>query len=356
MALQIGAAADSIRMRVFGAEADEMRFRDRGRRWLTLAVLAVGCADAARAAEPPEVPAVFAAYVTPVAEPWNAVIHAALAEAERAGRIRYTWRDALDTAEKQLEALEQAAAEKPDVIVADAADAGDEVAALARNHPRIAFLLGGPEKPQPPNVSTFDSDLAEPAYLCGLVAGKMTKSNIVGVVAGKHDADVHRTVNAFVAGARAANPDVKAKVTFIDAWFDPPQARAAALAQVAAGADMLFAERAGAIAAAKETGVLAFGDMVDQHEEAPDHVVTGTVWNMRPVIDHAIARATAGEVTAEDLGRFCTLAKEGVALAPWHGWEKKLPADVLRLVEETRAALAAGTLALDVSTDAPAAE
>ena len=340
--------------------------RHPGRAWLediaAACLFALSCAGSAAAAdddqarEAARVPAVFAAYATPVAEPWNAVIHAALAEAEQGGRIRYTWRDALDTAEKQLDALQQAAAEKPDIIVADAADAADEIAALARNHPRIAFLLGGPEKPQPPNVSTFDSDLAEPAYLCGLVAGKMTKSNVVGVVAGKHDADVHRTVNAFLEGARAANPAVKAKVTFIDAWFDPPKARAAALAQVAAGADMIFAERAGAIAAAKETGALAFGDMVDQHEEAPDHVVTGTVWNMRPVIDHAVARAAARDVTAEDLRRFCTFARGGVELAAWHGWEEKLPPEVLRLVAERRAALAAGTLTLDIPATAPAAE
>jgi basic membrane protein A len=340
--------------------------RNARRAWLTgivrgcLLISACGAAAATGAdeqvAQAARVPAVFAAYATPVAEPWNAVIHAALAEAEKEGRIRYTWRDALDTAEKQIEALQRAAAEKPDIIVADAADAADEIAALAKDHPRIAFLLGGPEKPQPPNVSTFDSDLAEPAYLCGLVAGKMTKSNLVGVVAGKHDADVHRTVNAFLAGARAANPAVKVKVAFIDAWFDPPKARAAALAQVAAGADMIFAERQGAIAAAKETGVLAFGDMIDQHEEAPDHVVTGTIWNMRPVIDHVVARAAAAEVVAEDLGRFCTFAAGGVALAPWHGWEKKLPADVLRLVEEKRAALRAGTLTLEVSADEPAAE
>lgn len=337
-----------------------MRRRNGARGWSTAAVtlLAAACAARARgdAPEPAPVPAVFAAYVTPVAEPWNAVIHAALAEAEEAGRIRYAWRDALDTAEKRLDALEAAAAEQPAIIVADAAEAADEITALARKHPRIAFLLGGPDEPQPPNVSTFDSDLAEPAYLCGLVAGKMTKSNLVGVVAGKHDADVHRTVNAFLAGAREANPAVKAKVTFIDAWFDPPKARAAALALVAAGVDAIFAERAGAIAAARETGVLAFGDMVDQHEEAPDHVVTGTLWNMRPVVDHAIARAAAGEVGAEDLGRFCTLAKGGVALAPWHGWEEKLPAAVLDLVEEKRAALAAGTLQLEISAAEPPAD
>lgn len=326
-------------------------------RWL-LAAVACCAVVAGRADEAPEVkvPVVFAAYVTPVAEPWNAVIHAALLEARDAGRITYRWKDALDTAEKQLDAVAEAAVAKPDIVVADAADAEEELLALARHHPRVAFLLGGAERPQPPNVSVFDADLIEPAYLCGLVAGKVTKSNVVGVVAGKHDDAVHRTVNAFLKGAREANPAVKAKVTFIDAWFDPPKARAAALAQVADGADAIFAEREGALAAAKETGVVAFGDMLDQHDEAPGHVVTGTVWDMRPVVAHAVARAAAGETTAEDLRRFCTLAKGGVGLAPWHGWDEKLPAEVLRLVAERRAALAAGTLVLDIPAEEPRTE
>lgn len=327
------------------------------RRWLLVAAACcTACAGRAEDAAAVKVPAVFAAYVTPVAEPWNAVIHAALIEARDGGRITYRWQDDLDTADKQLDAVAAAIAAKPDIVVADAADAGEELLALARHHPEVAFLLGGAERPQPPNVSVFDADLTEPAYVCGLVAGKVTKSNIVGVVAGKHAAAVHRTVNAFLKGAREANPGVKAKVTFIDAWFDPPKARAAALAQVAAGADVIFAEREGALAAAAETGVVAFGDMLDQHDEAPGHVVTGTVWNMRPVVDHAVARAAAGEVPAEDLRRFCTFAKGGVGLAPWHGWDEKLPAEVLRLVAERRAALAAGTLALDIPAAEPPAE
>lgn len=333
-----------------------MRDQGCGPGWWVLLVAACCAAPVGWAADTPpaRVPAVFAAYVTPVAEPWNAVIHAALLEARDAGRITYYWKDALATTEKQLDAVTEAVAARPDIVVADAADAAEELLALARRHPRAAFLLGGAERPQQPNVSVFDADLTEPAYLCGLVAGKVTKSNVVGVVAGKHAAAVHRTVNAFLQGAREANPDVKAKVTFIDAWFDPPKARAAALAQVAAGVDAIFAERAGAIAAAQETGVVAFGDMLDQHDEAPGHVVTGTVWNMRPVIDHAVARAAAGEVTAEDLRRFCTFARGGVELAAWHGWEEKLPPEVLRLVAERRAALAAGTLTLDIPATAPA--
>lgn len=322
---------------------------------LAMPVASAGESAGPAAAEPKQskVPAVFAAYVTPVGEPWNAVIHAALKAAESAGRIRYAWKDQLDTAEKQLAALEEEVARKPDIVVADAVDAEQEIFALARRHPAIAFLIGGPGAPQQPNASAFRSDYAEPAYLCGIVAGKMTKSNMVGVVSGKHGPEVHRTVNAFVEGARDANPGVKVKVDFIDAWYDPAKARGVALAQIAAGADALFAERAGVIAAARETGVLAFGSLVDQHDEAPDAVVTGTVWNMDPVVDHMIAQVVEGPIVAEDLTRFFTLAKGGVALAPWHGWERKLPPDVLRLVAEKKAALEAGTLVLKANGEKP---
>lgn len=338
-----------------------MRRRAKGtlaRAWAgRLAAMAALCCalPAGRAEGPPvavRVPQVFAAYRTSRAEPGNASIHAALEEARQAGRLSHDWQDSLDTADKQLDAIERAIAAAADVVVTDAADAEEEILALARRHPRVAFLLANAAKPQPPNVSVFEADRAAAAYLCGLVAGRTTKSNTVGVVAARHAPVVQRTVNAFLAGAREANPAVKSQVTFLDAGADQARVRAATLAQVAAGVDVIFSERAAAIAAAGETGVLAFGDLVDARAEPPEHVVTGTVWSLRPALDRVVARAAGGETRAEDLGGSCTLANGGLALAPWHGWETKLPPDLLELVEEKRAALVDGTLTLDI----PAAE
>jgi basic membrane lipoprotein Med (substrate-binding protein (PBP1-ABC) superfamily) len=239
--------------------------------------------------------------------------------------------------------VERAVADKTDIVVADSVDARDEILAVARRHPAVAFLIAGAGEPQKPNVSTFDSALVEPAYLCGLLAGRLTKSNVIGVVAGKREPEPHRTINAFLSGCREANGEVKVRVEFIDSWFDPEKARAAALKQIAAGADVIFAERAGALAAVRETGVRAFGNMVDQHAEAPDHVITGAIWNMQPAIDHVVSRVADGVVEAENLQRFATLAKGGVALAPWHGQDEKLPAAVLEEVKKRQAEIVAGT-------------
>lgn len=319
------------------------------RHWMAgvgLVMIALAVCPAARAADDPpapKVPSVFAAYATSIREPWNQVIHAALQKAEQDGRIRYESEDGVDTVEKQLAAVERALARKTDIIVADSTDARDEILAVAKAHPRTAFLVAGAGEPRKPNVSTFDSALVEPAYLCGLIAGRLSASKVVGIVAGKHEPEPHRTINAFLAGAREGNPEIKVRLDFIDSWFDPDKARAAALKQIASGADVIFAERAGAIAAARETGVRVFGNMIDQHAEAPDQVISGAIWNMQPVIDHVVSRAAAGVVEAENLQRFATLAKGGVALAPWHGHDEKLPADLLELVRKRQAEIVAGT-------------
>lgn len=297
-------------------------------------------------------PVVFAAFATPLEEPWNMVIHEALEAASKGGRIEYAWQDQLDSEPSMAAAIESRIG-RVDIVVADAIDGETSIRRLAAAHPQVAFLVGSAREPAPPNLSIFDSDLSEAAYLCGVAAGRLTKSGVIGVVAGKSDLYVHRTINAFLDGAHEVNPSAKVKVQFIDAWFDPPKARATALAQIASGADVIYAEREGAIAAAREKGVLAFGNLVDQHSEAPDTVITGPVWSMVPVIDHVVRQAAGGIVRGDSLVDFSRLGRGGVTLAPWHGWESKLPAEVVELVREKEVALKAGRLEIQPSSDRP---
>ena len=303
-----------------------------------------------------KVPVVFAAYATPLEEPWNMVIHDALQAAQRGGRIRYSWQDNLVDGPRMEAAVAAEAAKRPDIVFADGAVADAELRRIATAHPQTAFVVGTAGPPAPPNLSVFDSDLWEPAYLCGVLAGRLTKSNVVGVVCGKPEPHVHRTVNAYIQGARDSNPAVKVKVTFIDSWFDPAKARQAALDQIAAGADLIYAEREGAIAAAREKGVRAFGNLVDQHGESPDTVITGPVWSMTPVVDYLVSLSSEGMVQAENLVDFSTLGRGGAALAPWHGWDGRLPADVMQLVREKEKAIKAGTLGLNPGTERPAGD
>lgn len=321
-----------------------------------LAALLCFAATVCLAQSPAKVPVVFAAYATPLEEPWNQVIHQALQAAEQSGRISYAWQDKLATPAAMTSGLNSALVRRPDVIVADGVEALDAIKAVAAANPGISFLVGTSQAPVAPNLSTFDSNLSEPAYLCGVAAGRLTKSGVIGVVAGKSDTQVHRAINAYMQGVKDANPSAKVKVTFIESWYDPPRAKGAALAQIAAGADVIWAEREGAIEAAREKGVLAFGNLVDQSAEAPATVLTGPVWSMAPLIDHVAKLAAAGMVRSENYIDFSSLARGGAVLAPWHEWYAKLPPDVLELVRERQNAIKAGALVIAPSADRPLGE
>ena len=135
-------------------------------------------------------------------------------------------------------------------------------------------------------------------------------------------------------GAQAVNPEVEVKVTFINSWFDPATAKEAALAQIDAGADVLYAERAGVIEAAAENGLLAVGNMSDQPAEAPENVVTSVTWNMTPTVEYVIDQVAGGTYTAQDLKDFSMVAKGGAALAPIN--EAVVPAGAAREVARPR--------------------
>jgi len=324
----------------------------------TPAAPAVGTTAAPPTAEAtsagPEVLNVFGAFATPIEEPWDGVIHAALNEAVSTGQIEYKWQDNIGYAGDMERVLrETAEKDQPDIIFGDAFGNEEAVRRVAAEFPDIAFVFGSGLGPSEPNLSVFDNWIHEPAYLCGLIAGKMTESNVVGVVGGYPVPEVNRLINAFTQGAREANPDVEVKVTFINSWFDPAAAKEAALAQVDAGADVLYAERFGVIEAAQENDLLAFGNMSDQNSLAPDTVVTGPVWNMSPTAQYIISQVAGGTYTAQDLKDFSMYAKGGASLADWHGWEQKLPAEVVSLVEEKEKAIQTGLFRVDINENAP---
>src|SRR5438093_807735 len=85
-------------------------------------------------------------------------------------------------------------------------------------------------------LKVFGNSIHEPSYLSGLIAGKLTKSNKIGVVAAMPIPEVNRIVNGFIQGAKETNPNSEVRVSYINSFFDPAAAKEAALAHVAAGA------------------------------------------------------------------------------------------------------------------------
>jgi basic membrane lipoprotein Med (substrate-binding protein (PBP1-ABC) superfamily) len=185
-----------------------------------------------------------------------------------------------------------------------------------------------------------------------MLAGGLTESDIIGVVGGIPVPEVNRISNAFVAGAREVNPGVEAKVSFINSWFDPASAKEAALAQIDAGADVLYAERAGVVEAAVQEGVLAVGNMSDQSADGPDNVVTSVTWDMTPTVEYVIDQVGGGTYTSQDLKDFSMVAKGGAALAPIN--EALVPADLLETVMAKEADIVSGLYRVDINEATPA--
>ncbi len=297
---------------------------------------------------------VFAAYATPIEEPWDGVIHAALEKEKEAGTIEYEYQDEIGYSGDMEVVLREVAEEKsPDIIFGDAFGNEEAVRKVAKDYPEIAFVFGSGLGPSEPNLSVFDNWIHEPAYLSGLLAGSLTKTGKIGVVGGYPVPEVNRIVNAFTQGAKEANPEATVQITFLNSWFDPAAAKEAALAQIDSGADVLFAERFGVIEAAQEKKLLAFGSMSDQNELAPETVVSGPVWNMAPTIEYVVKAVSAGAYTAQDLKDFSMMGKGGASLAPLHDFEKTIDPAILEMVTKREQDIKDGLFRVDINENTP---
>jgi basic membrane lipoprotein Med (substrate-binding protein (PBP1-ABC) superfamily) len=330
---------------------------------VVLSFVLVACQAAAPAAEAPAAaPAeaagklkVFGAFATPIEEPWDGVIHAALQKAADAGEIEYTYQENIgysgDMERVLREVCEQ---QKPDLIMGDAFGNEEAVRRVAKDFPEVAFAFGSGNGPSEPNVAVFDNWIHEPAYLMGMLAGGLTQTGKIGIVGAMPVPEVNRLVNAFIAGAKSQRADVVVMVSFINSWFDPAAAKEAAIAMIDNGADVLYAERFGVIEAAAEKGLFAFGNMSDQSELAPDFVVTSAVWNMDPTVEYLIKQVAAGTFTAQDLKDFSMMGKGGASLASFHNTESKIPAELLAAVKAKEAEILSGMFRVDVDEAQPA--
>ncbi|PMB02149.1 BMP family ABC transporter substrate-binding protein [Fischerella thermalis CCMEE 5198] len=115
------------------------------------------------------------------------------------------------------------------------------------------------------NVGTYLGRFEEPRYLTGMIAGKMTKSNIIGFIGAYPIPEVIRGINSFTQGLRAVNPKAKVKVVWVQSWYDPAKEREAAQALINLGADVLtqHTDSAAVVQLAEEKGIFAFGYNTD---------------------------------------------------------------------------------------------
>jgi basic membrane lipoprotein Med (substrate-binding protein (PBP1-ABC) superfamily) len=295
---------------------------------------------------------VAAVYTVPVEQQWVSRIHKALNAAKARGAIDYEFSESVANADYER-VMRQFAEKGNQFIVGESFAVEAAARKVAKDYPKISFLMGSSGKPQAPNFSVFDNYIQEPAYLTGMIAGGMTKSNKIGMVGGFPIPEVNRLMNAFIAGAREVNPKTEFTVTFINSWFDPPKAKEAAFAMIDKGADILYAERFGVSDAAKEKGKLAIGNVINTQDKYPETVVASALWNMEPTIERALAAVKDGKFKAEDYGQYSMMKYKGSELSPMGTFESKVPADLLKKVRDREKAILDGKFTVKVDDAQP---
>ena len=293
-------------------------------------------------------------YTQPIQQKWDARLHLALDAAANRGDIDYSYSEQVSNTD-YVRVLREYCDNGVQLIVGEAFGISKEARKVADDYPEIAFLMGDPFKPHGSNFSVFDNYIHEPCYLMGIIAGHMSKAKKIGMVGGYPIGEVNRLFHAFMNGARSVDPDFEFKVTFIGSWYDPPKAKEAAIAQIEAGVDIMYAERAGVVDACREKGILAFGNVNDMNKEenGTDVVVTSALWHMESAIDHAIERVKAGTFGAEEYHDWTMMAKGGATLAPYYEFDSKISADLKEQVASLASDIKNGKFKVEIIDEEP---
>ena len=197
---------------------------------------------------------------------------------------------------------------------------------------------------QAENMRTYDSRTYEGAYMAGVIAGKMTKSNTLGVVASVPIPEVIRNINSFTLGAQSSNPKIKTKVVWVNEWFNPPKETEAATSLINGGADVLFqnTDSPAVLKTAQDKGKRAFGWDSDMTAYGPKAHLASAVINWGPYYTKAIKDALDGNW------------KGGTGV--WWGHKEgaidivsiadDVPAETKARIDEIKAGLKAGTFSI----------
>lgn len=180
-----------------------------------------------------------------------------------------------------------------DLVLAHGSQYGGSLKEIAPDFPDTAFAWGtSADTFGLANVSSYEAASDEGGYVMGVMAAAMSKKGGVGVVGPIEVGDAKLYVDGFVAGAKAQNPDIRAKVNYIGSFGDVALAAEAARAHMAAGADVLTGTAqmvVGAIGAARAKKVAWFGTQANQTELAPEIVVASQVYKWEVVLKQIIA-------------------------------------------------------------------
>lgn len=219
---------------------------------------------------------------------------------------------------------------------------GDAMEKVAKDHPDVKFEHATGYKTSA-NLRVYEAKFYEDAYLAGVVAGSMTKTNTIGFVGSFPIPEVLRNINAFTLGARSVNPKITTKVVWVNTWFDPPKESEAAQALINQKADVLLqnTDSTAVLQTAEKNGKYAFGWDSDMSAFAAKAHLGSAVVNWGPYYEKTVNDVLSGTwKTADTKWGTKEGANDLIKIAD------AVPEAAKKRVDEIKAGLKAGTFAV----------
>lgn len=247
-----------------------------------------------------------------------------------------------------------------DIIFAQASFT-EQIKNLMSEYPEILWVVAGSGNEQlGGNLYNIYMRIHEPSYLEGIVAGMMTETDTIGVLGLFPADDVNDDANAFIAGARSVNPDLKAKVTFIETWYDPAKATEATKALIAAGADHIL-QGGEVYNVCSEANIYCYARYADSNYMAPDSVLTSALGYWDPAIAYIVEqwwehKTTGNPYDAPKEKIWFPMSEGSGDIAPFHDLDSQVPQEVKDKVTEVRQQILDGTFEVPLDESTPVSD
>jgi basic membrane protein A and related proteins len=236
-----------------------------------------------------------------------------------------------------------------DLIVVANGGVADAIQKLATQFPKTMFCeLGATIDNMPKNLCTYSFSLQTGPFVAGALAGLLTKTNRVGVIFSADFPALTGEGQGFILGARYVNPDITSAETFINTPSDVAVGQAGATAQIATGADFIFActdaATRGIVAAAQaKKGTYVIAQYFESADLGPDVVLTTALDGLQVATSSVVQLGASGQLTNKNYPYGPDA--ESVKLTGYGALASVVPADVQKKVEAIQAALVSGALA-----------
>ncbi|MBU2957969.1 BMP family ABC transporter substrate-binding protein [Paracoccus sp. 1_MG-2023] len=273
---------------------------------------------------------------------WSHALAAALEpiKAEYGDRIKVTKLENIPEGPDADRIMNKAVADGNKFLIAGSFGYQNGAMQVARRNPDVSVLHASGFMVAP-NFTPFAARNYQGTYLMGMAAAAVSKTGKLGSVSAFAIPELVSSINAFVLGAQAVNPDVEVSVVWVNSWFDPAKEQEAARALLSQGCDVIYSnaqDTPSVVSVCEEAGAYVFNLNSSMVKYAPTKYLGCVATDWTPFFLQSIKAHLDGSF--EGHTAYLGLA-EGV-IKPMD-WNADIPADVMTRITETQAQLADGS-------------